>query len=110
LGVVIKDVNAENAETSAFKGRSGALVVEVTETSPALIAGIARYDIVTEADIQQVQARVRQRVFRWFARHGYLDRDDAKEMAQWGNGGGFSVDASVRIKGYDRAGLERLLR
>jgi hypothetical protein len=31
-------------------------------------------------------------------------------MAQWGNGGGFSVDASVRIEGRDRAGLERLLR
>ncbi len=31
-------------------------------------------------------------------------------MAQWGNGGGFSVDASVRIEGHDRAGLERLLR
>jgi hypothetical protein len=31
-------------------------------------------------------------------------------MARWGNGGGFSVDASVRIEGHDRAGLERLLR
>jgi hypothetical protein len=31
-------------------------------------------------------------------------------MAQWGNGGGFSVDASVRIEGHYRAGLERLLR
>jgi hypothetical protein len=64
----------------------------------------------TEADIQQVQARVRPRVLRWFARQGYLDRDDAKEMGQWKNGGGFSLDASVRIEGHDRAGLERLLR
>ena len=31
-------------------------------------------------------------------------------MGQWGSGGGFSVDASVRIEADDRAGLERLLR
>ena len=32
--------------------------------------------------------------------------------ARWrnGNGGGFSVDASVRIEAADRAGCERLLR
>ena len=50
------------------------------------------------------------RVLRWFARQGYLDREDAKDMAEWGNGGGFSVAASVRIEANDRAGLERLLR
>jgi hypothetical protein len=31
-------------------------------------------------------------------------------MASWDHGGGFSLDASVRIEGQDRAGLERLLR
>ena len=31
-------------------------------------------------------------------------------MAGWHHGGGFSLDASVRIDGADRAGLERLLR
>lgn len=31
-------------------------------------------------------------------------------MAGWDHGGGFSVDAAVRIEGNDRAGLERLLR
>jgi hypothetical protein len=30
-------------------------------------------------------------------------------MAGWHHGGGFSLDASVRIEGQDRAGLERLL-
>ncbi len=64
----------------------------------------------TDADIQSVQARVRQRVLRWFARQGYLDKDDAKDMAEWHNDGGFSVDASVRIEADARAGLERLLR
>jgi hypothetical protein len=69
-----------------------------------------REAVLTAEDIQWVQARVRQRVLRWFSRQGYLDKDDAKEMGQWKNGGGFSLDASVRIEGYDRAGLERLLR
>jgi hypothetical protein len=31
-------------------------------------------------------------------------------MASWDHGGGFSLDASVRIGGPDRAGLERLPR
>jgi hypothetical protein len=65
---------------------------------------------LSDADTQRVQALVRQRVLRWFVRHGYLEKDDAKEMEQWNNGGGFSVDASVRIEANDRAGLERLLR
>ncbi len=65
---------------------------------------------LTDADVQWVQARVRQRVLRWFVRQGYLDKDDAQEMGKWNNGGGFSVDASVRIEADDRAGRERLLR
>ena len=36
--------------------------------------------------------------------------DDAEEMASWEHGGGFSLDASVRIETNDRSGLERLLR
>ena len=31
-------------------------------------------------------------------------------MASWGHGGGFSLYASIRVEGPDRAGLERLLR
>jgi hypothetical protein len=31
-------------------------------------------------------------------------------MARWHHRGGFSLDASVRIEGAERAGLERLLR
>ena len=68
-----------------------------------------REAVLTDADVQWVQTRVRQRVLRWFVRQGYLDKDDAKDMAQWRNGGIFSVDASVRIEADDRPGLERLL-
>lgn len=43
-------------------------------------------------------------------RRGLLPADDARAMAQGQHGGGFSVDASVRIEAADRAGRERLLR
>ena len=57
-----------------------------------------------------MQQQVRARVLRWFARAGHLEPTDAREMAGWDHGGGFSLDASVRIEGQDRPGLERLLR
>jgi hypothetical protein len=39
-----------------------------------------------------------------------LEREDRKAMGTWDHGGGFSLDASVRIEANDRLGLERLLR
>jgi hypothetical protein len=43
-------------------------------------------------------------------KRGYIDSADAKTMQSYAHGGGFSVDASVRIGQHDRQGLERLLR
>jgi len=43
------------------------------------------------------------------SRRRVLEPEDAETMASWEHGGGFSLDASVRIEGADRAGLERLL-
>ena len=37
-----------------------------------------------------------------------LDEADAHGMLSWQGSGGFSIDASVRIQGEDRAGVERL--
>ena len=65
---------------------------------------------LTPEDLAAVQQQVRARVLRWFARAGHLDPADARDMAGWHHGGGFSLDAAVRIEGSDRAGLERLLR
>ena len=53
---------------------------------------------------------MRQRVLRAGVRRGLLDQRDAAEMGGWDHGGGFSVDAAVRIEGADQAGRERLLR
>ena len=52
--------------------------------------------------IADVQACVRRRLLRVFVRRGLLPRDDARAMAQWAHGGGFSVDGSVRIEAADR--------
>jgi Putative transposase len=41
---------------------------------------------LTEADIQRIQTRVRQRILRWLTAQGCIDPDDAKDMAQWGGG------------------------
>ena len=69
----------------------------------------ATTDLDTAA-IAKVQAQIRQRILRTFVRHGLIDKGDRAEMMCWEHGGGFSLDASVRISGTDRAGLERLLR
>ena len=61
-----------------------------------------------EAVIGEVQATVRRRLLRVVEQHGLLEADEAQIMAAREHGGGFSVDAGVRIGADDRAGLERL--
>ena len=60
--------------------------------------------------IADVPARVRRRLLRVFVRRSLVPGDAAHAMAEWKHGGGFSVDASVRIAAADRGGRERLLR
>ena len=60
--------------------------------------------------IGKAQAVVRRRLLRAALRRGLLSADDAQVMAEWGDGGGFSVDAQLRIEARERDGLERLLR
>lgn len=67
----------------------------------------------TGIDAQTVaasQATIRRRILRLFVRRGLLEADDAQLMSEWNHTGGFSLNASVRIEGWDRQGLERLLR
>ncbi|OLP07387.1 putative transposase [Rhodoferax antarcticus ANT.BR] len=65
---------------------------------------------IDDAAIAAVHANVRKRLLRAFVARGHLESHDAKDMAGYAHGGGFSVDAGVRIEAADRAGLERLLR
>jgi len=53
---------------------------------------------------------VRRRLLRSVPRRGLLSADDSQVMAEWEHGGGFPVDAKVRIEAHQRDGLERLLR
>jgi len=66
-----------------------------------------------DAAIGQVQANVRNHILRAFVARGHIEAGDAKDMAEPAassrHGGGFSVDAGVRIAAPYGAGLERLL-
>ena len=57
-----------------------------------------------------MQAKIRRRLLRALTRRGVLEPEDAETMANWDHGGGFSLDASGRVEGADRPGLDRLLR
>lgn len=59
---------------------------------------------------QELQRTVQKRVLRYFRRHDLLDESATTNMLTWQGTGGFSIDASVRIEGHDRHGLERLVR
>ncbi|MES9905919.1 MAG: hypothetical protein ABW168_25000 [Sedimenticola sp.] len=59
--------------------------------------------------VLQVGLRVK-RVLSLFVRRGLLSSDDAEQMQTWQNGGGFSLNAEVRIDAADRKGLEWLFR
>ena len=61
-------------------------------------------------DAEAVKPQVRRRILRAYQRGGILDKEDRAEMELWYHGGGFSLDATVRIMADDRRGLERLLR
>lgn len=79
-----------------------------TDAAPGVMFhAVVRLD---EAAIAAVQAQVRRGILRVFVRRGLIEKCDAEEMAGWDHGGGFSVDAAVRIEGNERAGRERLLR
>ena len=57
--------------------------------------------------LDEVQTRIRRRLLRALTRRGVLESEDTETMANWG---GFSLDASVRVEGAGRAGLEGLRR
>jgi hypothetical protein len=63
-----------------------------------------------EGMVAAIQEAVRGRVLDLFEKDGVLDPDATANMRGWEHGGGFSLDASIRIEAWDRAGLERLLR
>ncbi|MFG1691364.1 transposase, partial [Gemmatimonadota bacterium] len=65
---------------------------------------------LTRELLERLQHTIRSRVLRHFRRHGLLEPYDAEDMLTWDHGGGFSLDARVRIEATDRAGLERLIR
>jgi hypothetical protein len=65
---------------------------------------------LTPDHIRQLESTPQRRILRPFRRHDLIDEANAAGILTWQGSGGFSVDASVRIEGEDRAGIERLVR
>lgn len=64
---------------------------------------------LTPDDIADTEDCIRMRVLRYFGRKGWFDKNAIKRMNSNENNG-FSLNANVRIKSWDREGLERLIR
>jgi len=112
---------AARAGAVAFIHRFGASLNQHTHFHVCVLDGVfapdpnggvrfIEVDELDAADAEAVQTQVRRRILRALVRRGLIDTQDRKEMEQWDHGGGFSLDASVRIEAHDRHGLERLLR
>lgn len=74
---------------------------------------LVRFHELPALDAQQladIQRNIRRRLLRALTRRGLLELEVAEEMDAWDHGGGFSLDAGVRIEADNRSGLERLLR
>ena len=87
-------------------------VAQTTDQTTDAPPGVAFHPAsgLDDAAVAQVQAHARKRILHAFVSRGLIEADDAKEMAGYQHGGGFSVDAGVCIAATDRAGLEPLLR
>lgn len=71
-----------------------------------------RFHEMPALDVQRladIQSNIRRRLLRALTKRGLLEPEVAEEMVAWEHGGGFSLDAGVRIEAEDRSGLERLL-
>ena len=65
--------------------------------------------ILTPDDIADTQEAIQRRVLMYFKRRGKFDQETIEKMLSYETTG-FSLNASVRTKATDRAGLERLVR
>jgi len=79
-------------------------------TNPEPILRFHKATALTHELLEGLQQTVRKRVLRHMVRQGLLEPHDAQDMLGWEHGGGFSLNASVRIEATDREGLERLIR
>ena len=81
-------------------------VAQTTDQTSDAPPGVAFHPVsgLDDAAVAQVQAHARKRILHAFVSRGLIDTDDAKEMAGYQHGGGFSVDAGVCIAATDRQG------
>ena len=79
-------------------------------TAPSVRLRFHEATPLTHEFLEHLQHTIQKRVLRHFRRHSLLEPHEAEDMLTWDHGGGFSLDASVRIEATDREGLERLIR
>ena len=60
--------------------------------------------------LARLQSTLRKRIVSLFVRRGLLEQSEGEALRRCTHGGGFSLDAGVRIEWDDRQGRERLLR
>jgi hypothetical protein len=65
---------------------------------------------LTAQALARLQSTLRKRIVSLFVRRGLLEQSEGEALRRCEHGGGFSLDAGVRIEGDDRQGRERLLR
>lgn len=64
---------------------------------------------LTQDDIADTQEAIQKRVLGYFCKRGFFDKDEMNKMLSYENTG-FSLNANVKIEGWDKDGLERLIR
>ena len=90
----------------------GALVVVLDGVFTEVDDGVRFHEAThfSADDARSLTPILQRRILRLFRRCGLLEAHTVDDMLTWQGTGGFSLDASVRIHGSDRAGRERLLR
>lgn len=64
---------------------------------------------LTQDDVTDTQERIQKRVLKYFCKRKFFNKDELEKMLSYENSG-FSLDASVKIQAWDKAGLERLIK
>lgn len=67
-------------------------------TTPALQSSRSNGQVTGKRPSTRETGQVRRRLLRSFVRRGLLPGDDARAIAQWKHGGGFSVDGSCALR------------
>jgi hypothetical protein len=93
----------------SISARPGILIDGLFESDPLQGVRCIAAPALAAGDAETLQAKVRRRILRAFQRRGILEKYERMEMELWEHGGGFSLDARVRIAANERHDAHRLI-